>query len=184
MKLRNYFQHYTISVRYVGHIFTFRLMQVGVQGSILHWNAWQCNFTYYGAYFFIQCQLRRFSLDFLLSSSAWPWRDVFLKPFISWQYVTVRTTGDTELTALVNSSHSFALAGPVIPLVTLLKIIIIFGRWACKFSILMHVYLNTHRWHSSCLHRPFIHFFEVKSVCWIWGGVFVRDLHAKKVREI
>ena len=37
---------------------------------------------------------------------------------------------------------------------------------------------------ASCLHRSFTHFHKVKSVCWIWRDVFVRDFHAKKVREI
>ena len=32
------------------------------------------------------------------------------------------------------------------------------------------------------LRRSFTHFSEVKSVCWIWRGVFVQDLHAKKFR--
>jgi len=40
-----------------------------------------------------------------------------------------------------------------------------FGHGVCKFAILVHVHLNTHGWHSSCLRMSFTHFSEVKSVC-------------------
>jgi len=65
--------------------------------------------------------------------------------------VILQSTGDTELTALVIASHFFALAGPIIPLLTLLKMtdFPFMDLWKQNFS------LRAHKVVSFCALMPF-----------------------------
>ena len=57
------------------------------------------------------------------------------------------------------------------------------GSNLCKYAILVHVRLSTHRWHSSCFRGSFRHFSKDRSVCWIWRSMFVRTQHKKKGKK-